>query len=62
MVPMDAEQKQAIDEVLIRGFGFTEWEAEQKINANIHTKCGYYIYVPSHEYEALNFPDAWEHS
>ena len=55
MVPMDDDQRQAIDEVL-RSFGFTEWEAEQRIYANINTQSGYYIYVPSHEFLALDFP------
>ena len=58
IVPMDAEQKKAIDEVLLHTFGFTEWEAEKVINATINTKSGYYIYVPANEYEEIeNFPD-----
>ena len=61
IVPMDKEQIQAIDEVL-RSFGFTEWEARQEVreffprNLPHSTQCGYYIYVPTPEYIALDFP------
>ena len=50
MVPMDEDQKQEIDE-LLRSFGITEWSIERKINGNVTTSCGYFVFVPTDQFE-----------
>ena len=62
MVPMDEDQKRDIDE-LLRSFGITEWSIERKINGNVTTSCGYFVFVPTDQFERrlnplpLNLPE-----
>ena len=53
MVPLDDTQKQEIDE-LLRSCGIVDWETERFINCCVTTSCGYYIYVPTDQFEKRN--------
>lgn len=62
MVPMDENQKQEIDE-LLRSFGITQWSIKRGINASVTTSCGYFVFVPTDQFErrharlSLNLPE-----
>ena len=53
MVPLDDTQKQEIDELLC-SCGIVDWETERFINCCVTTSCGYYIYVPTDQFEKRN--------